>query len=69
MADAKWFTLREPDLVSQLHYPLREASGDAIGTLARVAVEGLEKKFLETRAKDAGEQGRSEMGSSGGKRH
>jgi hypothetical protein len=49
-------------LVSQLHYPLREASGDAIGTLARVAVEGLEKKFLETRAKDAGSKGDPKWG-------
>jgi len=66
MADAKWFTLREPDLVSQLHYPLTSSAkawGDVIGTLAKVVVEGLEKKFFETRAKDAGSEGDPKWGS------
>ncbi len=64
--DIKWFTLRDPDLVSQLHYPLTSSAkawGDVIGTLARVVVEGLEKKFFETRAKDAARRGDPKWGS------
>ena len=66
IADAKWFTLRDPDLISQLHYPLTSSAkawGDVIGTLARIVVEGLEKKFFETSAKDAGSKADPKWGS------
>jgi hypothetical protein len=66
VADVKWFTLRDPDLVSQLHYPLTGSTkvwGEVVGTLARVVVEGLEKKFFEMRAKAAGSNGDPKWGS------
>jgi hypothetical protein len=65
-ADVKWFTLREADLVRQLHYPLTtsaKAWGDVVGTLARVVIEGLEKNFFEMRVKNAGSSGDPKWGS------
>ena len=38
-AKTKWFSLREPDLVKQVHYPLTASSkawGDALTTLAKL---------------------------------
>lgn len=55
-----WFTLREPDLVSQLHYPLTTSSkawGDTLTTLAKLVNESLEQKFFETKAKALGVEG------------
>jgi len=56
-ADVAWFTLREPDLAKQLHYPLTNSAkawGEVVSTLAKVINEGLEKKFFKKRAKDVG---------------
>lgn len=56
-AKTKWFTLREPDLVSQLHYPLTSSSkiwGDTLTTLAKLVNEGLEQKFFEAKATELG---------------
>jgi hypothetical protein len=53
----KWFTLREPDLVKQLHYPLTTSSkawGDTLTTLAKLVNEGLERRFFENRTKELG---------------
>jgi hypothetical protein len=55
-----WFTLREPDLVGQLHYPLTAATkswDDTLIGLAKCAIEGLEKRYLVNVAKEAGRQG------------
>lgn len=61
-----WFTLREPDLVGQLHYPLTAATkpwDDTLIGLAKCAVEGLEKQHLVKVAKEAGRQGDPAWGS------
>ena len=47
-----WFKLREPDLVNRLYIPLTEASqswDDAVGKLAKVVNEGLQKSFFAKR--------------------
>ena len=65
-ARVEWFTLREPDLLRQLNYPLTtsaKAWGEVIGALAKVVVEGFEKKFFETRARSAGAKGDPKWGS------
>lgn len=57
---ADWFTLREPELVKQLHYPLtssQKAWDEALGVLAKLVVEGLERKFFEHEVKKAGASG------------
>lgn len=65
-AQTKWFTLREPDLVSQLHYPLTTSSkiwGDTLTTLAKLVNEGLERKFFEAKATELGAVGDPQWGS------
>jgi len=62
----KWFTLREPDLVNQLHYPLTasaKAWGDTLITLTKLVVEGLEKRYFEELAKSKGVKGDPKWGS------
>ena len=59
-AGVKWFRLREPDLVAQLHYPLTPSVkiwSDTLIALAKLIVEGLEKKYFEERAKSKGTKG------------
>lgn len=59
-AKTEWFSLREPDLVKQVHYPLTASSkawGDTLTTLAKLVIEGLERRFFETKAKDLGATG------------
>lgn len=61
-----WFKLREPDVVWQLHYPLTASTktwGDTLTTLAKIVVEGLDKKFFETIAKARGVKGEAAWGS------
>jgi hypothetical protein len=61
-----WFTLREPDLVGQLHYPFTAATkpwDDTLIGLAKCAIEGLEKQYLAKLAKEAGRQGDQGWGS------
>lgn len=61
-----WFTLRQPELVGRLHYPLTAATkpwDDTLIGLAKCAVEGLEKQHLVKVAKDAGRQGEQAWGS------
>lgn len=65
-ANTKWFTLREPDLVKQVHYPLTDSSkvwGDTLTTLAKLVNEGLERRFFETKAKELGANGDPKWGS------
>ncbi|MGO8758576.1 MAG: hypothetical protein ACLQG3_10670 [Terracidiphilus sp.] len=62
----KWFTLREPDLAKQLHYPLTSSAkawGDILIALAKLVVEGLEKRFFEEQAKSNGANGDPKWGS------
>ena len=59
-SSAGWFTLREPALVDQLHYPLTAAGkawNDTLVALAKVIVEGLEKKFFVALARYKGSSG------------
>lgn len=59
-SDVRWFALREPDLLDQLHYPLTasvKAWTDTLVVLAKVTVEGLDKKFLEGYSKSKGATG------------
>lgn len=61
-----WFTLRQPDFVARLHYPLTSATkpwDDTIIGLAKCAVEGLEKPYLVKVAQDAGRPGEPGWGS------
>lgn len=61
-----WFTLRQPSLVAQLHYPLTAATkpwDDTLIGLAKCAVEGLEKQQMVKLATDAGKQGDPAWGS------
>lgn len=55
-----WFTLREPLLVEQLHYPLTAADkawNDVLVALAKVVVESLEKDYFVASAKSKGATG------------
>jgi hypothetical protein len=61
-----WFTLREPNLVNQVHYPLTpsvKAWSDTLTALAKLVVEGLERKYFEERAKGRGAKGDPTWGS------
>jgi len=63
---AQWFTLREPTLISQVHYPLTssvKAWNDTLIALAKLVVEGLEKRFFEEQAKSKGANGDPKWGS------
>jgi hypothetical protein len=65
-SDVNWFTLREPNLVSQLHYPLTSSAkawGDTLITLTKLVAEGLEKRFFEDLAKSNGATGDARWGS------
>jgi hypothetical protein len=65
-SNIKWFTLREPDLVNQLHYPLTtsaKAWGDTLTVLAKLVVEGFEKRYFEELAKSNGVKGDPGWGS------
>ena len=56
----------EPHLVSQLHYPLTasaKAWGDTLIVLAKLVVEGLEKRYFEELAKSNGVKGDPGWGS------
>ncbi|MBU0593839.1 MAG: hypothetical protein KKH74_08905 [Gammaproteobacteria bacterium] len=62
----KWFTLREPELVEQAHYPLTSSLkvwGDTLTTLAKLVNEGLERKYFETKVKELGSEGDPKWGS------
>ncbi len=62
----KWFTLREPNLINQLHYPLTasvKAWGDTLIALAKLVVEGLERRYFEDLAKSKGAKGDPQWGS------
>ncbi|MGA2888205.1 MAG: hypothetical protein ABSE51_09160 [Terracidiphilus sp.] len=62
----QWFTLREPNLVSQVHYPLTpsaKAWSDTLIALAKLVIEGLERRYFEERAKSKGAKGDSQWGS------
>jgi hypothetical protein len=62
----KWFRLREPNFVDQLHYPLTPSVktwSDTLIALAKLVVEGLERKYFEERAKGEGAQGDPKWGS------
>jgi hypothetical protein len=64
--NVKWFVLREPDLLKQLHYPLTNSSkawGDVLTTLAKLVNEGLEKNHFMTKAKELGGVGDPKWGS------
>jgi hypothetical protein len=55
-----WFTLREPALVDQLHCPLTAADkawNDTLVALAKLVVEGLERKYFVALAKNKGATG------------
>ncbi|MFM0239875.1 hypothetical protein [Paraburkholderia phytofirmans] len=61
-----WFTLREPRLVEQLHYPLTRANkgwNEVIVNLAKCVTEGLEKRFIEAAARSRGSDGQPTWGS------
>jgi hypothetical protein len=65
-AAPKWFTLREPELLRQLNYPLTASNkiwGDVLKTLAKLVVEGLERGFFESKAREAGAAGDAKWGS------
>jgi hypothetical protein len=52
-ANLQWFRLREPELIKQMHYPLTASTktwGDVITILAKLVIEGLDKRFFEARA-------------------
>src|SRR5205823_4286969 len=59
---ARWFNLREPDLLNQMHYPLTESTktwGETLETLAKLVNEGLVQKFFEAKARGLGATGES----------
>ena len=61
-----WFTLREPNLISQVHYPLTPSVktwDDTLIALAKLVVEGLERKYFEEYAKSNGAKGDPQWGS------
>jgi hypothetical protein len=63
---APWFTIRESDLLDQLHYPLtasNKAWGDTLTTLAKCVVEGINKSYLVSEAKKRGSVGDPAWGS------
>ncbi|WP_186149179.1 hypothetical protein [Burkholderia gladioli] len=63
---APWFTLREPRLLEQLHYPLTSANkgwNEVIVNLAKCVTEGIEKKFIEAAARSRGSDGQPTWGS------
>jgi len=63
---APWFTLREPRLLEQLHYPLTRANkgwNEVIVNLAKCVTEGLEKRFIEAAARARGSEGQPTWGS------
>ena len=65
-SSVKWFKLREPDLVKQLHYPLTLSAktwSDILIALAKLVVEGLEKRFFEEQAESKGANGDPKWGS------
>jgi hypothetical protein len=62
----RWFTLREPNLVGQVHYPLTasvKAWSDTLIVLCKLVVEGLEKKYFEKHAESKGAKGDPNWGS------
>jgi hypothetical protein len=66
VAKSAWYTLREEELIKQLHYPLTSSAkawGEALGTLAKIVVEGLERRFFEATVARLGGQGDSKWGS------
>lgn len=61
-----WFTLHEPKLVDQLHYPLTASTkiwNDTLVTLAKCATEGLKKSYIESEARKRGRAGDAAWGS------
>ena len=65
-AGVPWFTLREPALLDQLHYPLTPSDkswSDTLIALAKLVVEGLERKYFEATAKQHGANGDGKWGS------
>lgn len=61
-----WFTLHDPKLVDQLHYPLTASTktwSDTLVTLAKCATEGLKKSYFEGEAKRRGRAGDPTWGS------
>ena len=64
--DIKWFTVREPDLIDQLHYPLTSSVktwNDTLTLLAKLVNEGFELKYFQSRAKELGATGEPKWGS------
>jgi hypothetical protein len=65
-AGVQWYTLREAELIEQLHYPLTSSAkawGDVLSTLAKIVVEGLQRRFFETTARRRGSEGDVKWGS------
>ena len=65
-AGVPWFTLRESALIDQLHYPLTPSDkgwSDTLIALAKLVVEGLERKYFEALAKQHGAAGDPKWGS------
>jgi hypothetical protein len=63
---SEWFTLREPNLVNQVHYPLTPAVktwDDTLIALAKLVVEGIEKRYFELYVKSKGAKGDPKWGS------
>lgn len=61
-----WFSVRESNLLDQLHYPLTSSIkgwNEVIVTLAKCVTEGLEKRFLEKAARARGSLGDQRWGS------
>lgn len=61
-----WFTLREPGLLDQLHYPLTSSNktwGDTLTTLTKCVVESINKSYLVAEAKKRGSSGDPTWGS------
>ncbi|MBB5428279.1 hypothetical protein HDG40_006466 [Paraburkholderia sp. JPY158] len=68
LSDSKldWFSVREPNLLDQLQYPLTSSIkgwNEVIVTLAKCVTEGLEKRFLEKAARARGSAGDQRWGS------
>ena len=56
-AKPRWFRLREPELLDQLHYPLTESIkewGDTIQILAKLVNEGLDRRYFQRGAEARG---------------
>lgn len=61
-----WFSLREPNLLDQLHYPLTSSVkgwNEVIVTLAKCVTEGFEKRFIEREARARSSIGDPKWGS------